>query len=309
MSDSPEVSKVYEAADLAQGGETFSRLNPPARLAIFGDPVAHSASPRMQNAALREKNHSFQYVRIHVTKPELQGALSDLASTGFLGINITIPHKQDAVALIDEVSKEARLMGAINTVVMRGGKLHGFNTDGPGFAAAIREEFDISLGELRVLILGGAGGAGRAITIQCLLEGSPRVVIANRNLEKGNALATEILEKLGKKITSISLEANDGDLSEVLSTVDLIVNATPLGMKGSDPSPLLEGLLTPNHLVYDTVYSGGTTALCRQAELVGAKSANGFSMLLHQGALAYSIWLNEPAPIEVMRGALALSER
>jgi len=311
MSDSPEgskVSKVYEAVDLAQGGETFSRLNPPARLAIFGDPVAHSASPRMQNAALRENHHPIQYVRIHVTPRELKGALSDLASTGFLGINITIPHKQDAGALVDEVNKEARLMGAINTVVMRGGKLHGFNTDGPGFAAAIREEFGIPLGELRVLILGGAGGAGRAITIQCLLEGSPRVVIANRNLEKGHALAAEIRGQLDREITAIPLEANHGELAKVLPSVDLIVNATPLGMKSSEPSPLPVGLLSSNHLVYDTVYSGGITALCKEAEQVGAKSTNGFSMLLHQGALAYSIWLNEPAPLEVMRAALAQSE-
>ena len=258
-------SEVYEAADLAHGGEIFRRLNPPARLAIFGNPVAHSASPRMQNAALRENHHPIQYVRIRVSPPELKSALTDLASTGFLGINITIPHKQAAMALVNEVSKEARLMGAINTVAVREGKLHGFNTDGPGFAAAIREEFGIPLGELRVLILGGAGGAGRAITIQCLLEGSPRVVIANRNLEKGNALAAEIREQLDKEVTSISLEANNGAFSKVLTSVDLIVNATPLGMKSSDPSPLPEGLITSHHFVYDTVYSGGTTALLRQA--------------------------------------------
>jgi shikimate dehydrogenase len=258
----------------------------------------------MQNAAFRHKNHPFQYVRILVTKPELQIALGNLAKSDFLGINITIPHKQEALSLVDEISNEALLMGAINTVAVRDGKLHGFNTDGPGFAAAVREEFDIPLGELRVLILGGAGGAGRAITIQCLLEGSSRVIIANRNQENGNALAMEILEKLGKEVISISLDANDARLAEALSSIDLIVNATPLGMKGGDRSPLPEGLLTPNHLVFDTVYSGGTTDLLKQAKQAGARSANGFSMLLHQGALAYEIWFKEKAPLEVMRAAL-----
>jgi shikimate dehydrogenase len=301
MSNTPEV---YAAGDLAEGGEIFRQLNPPARLAIFGEPVAHSASPRMQNAAFRHKNHPFQYVRILVTKPELQIALGNLAKSDFLGINITIPHKQEALSLVDEISDEALLMGAINTVAVRDGKLHGFNTDGPGFAAAVREEFGIPLGELRVLILGGAGGAGRAITIQCLLEGSSRVIIVNRNQENGNALAMEILEKLGKEVISISLDANDVRLAEALSSIDLIVNATPLGMKGGDRSPFPEGLLTPNHLVFDTVYSGGTTALLKQAKQAGARSANGFSMLLHQGALAYEIWFKEKAPLEVMRAAL-----
>jgi shikimate dehydrogenase len=301
MSNTPEV---YAAGDLAEGGEIFRKLNPPARFAIFGDPVAHSASPRMQNAALRQNHHPFQYVRIHVTPPELKGALDDLDAANFLGINITIPHKQKALSFVDEVSREARLMGAINTLLVREGKLHGYNTDGPGFAAAIREEFGISLRELRVLILGGAGGAGRAITIQCILEGSARVLIANRNLGKGNDLATEIQQQLGKEIASISLEANDGELAKALSSVDLIVNATPLGMKSGDPSPLPEGLLLSKHLVYDTVYSGGSTNLLGQAEEAGAQSANGFSMLLHQGALAYETWLGESAPLEAMRTAL-----
>jgi shikimate dehydrogenase len=301
MSDAPEI---YSAADLAQGGEVFRSLNPPARFAIFGDPIAHSASPGMQNAALQEKQHSFQYVRIHVTPPELKNALGELAAADFLGINITIPHKHEAVSLVDEVSKEALLMGAINTVAVREGRLHGFNTDGPGFATAIREEFGRPLGELRVLILGGVGGAGRAITIQCLLEGSPRVIIANRNLEKGNALAREIHGCLGKEISSISLDAKAEDLAKTVSSVDLIVNATPLGMSHGGHSPLPDHLLTSAHLVYDTVYSGGTTTLLKQAEQAGAESADGFSMLLHQGAKAFEIWFNETAPLEVMRSAL-----
>ena len=257
--------------DLSGGGELFRRLVPHAGLCVFGDPIAHSASPPMHNAALNDRGKPLQYVRIRV----------------------------------DVVSNEARLMGAINTVAVRGGKLHGFNTDGPGFAAAVREEFGVNPGSLRVLILGGAGGAGRAITVQCALEGCSKIIIANRASAKGDSLAQIIRAELGKEVESISMEPEA--LTKALGSVDLIVNATPLGMKESDASPLADVVardLRPDQFLYDTVYSGGTSALLGQALAAGARSANGLSMLLHQGALAYEIWFNEPAPLHTMREAL-----
>ena len=298
---------VFSAADLANHGGIFHRLRLdgklcPARLSVFGDPVAHSASPPMHNAALRACGHNLQYVRIRVTPEELSQALGNLGEAGFLGTNLTIPHKQAALDFIDEVSPEARLMGAINTVAVRSGRLHGFNTDGPGFAAAVKEEFGAELGTRRVLILGGGGGAGRAISVQCALEGSPEIFIANRTLEKAEILSEEIEESLGVNITPISLAAES--LKNAVDCVDLIVNATPLGMTVNDPSPLNNGLLARRHFVYDTVYGAGTSALIRQAEAAGAQCANGLSMLLHQGALAYEIWFNEAAPLEIMREAL-----
>jgi len=301
-----ELPKTYTSADLADGGKVFRELDPPARLSVFGDPVAHSASPPMHNAALRERGKDLQYVRILVTPQALPEALAALPGAGFLGTNLTIPHKQAALELVDELSREARLMGAINTVAVRNGKLHGHNTDGPGFAASIQEEFGVVLGSLRVLILGGAGGAGRAITVQCALAGCPKVIVANRNPSKGETLAAMIKEHLGMNVMAISM-----DPSEVMAAVassDLIVNATPLGMKAQDASPLPDGTesaLRGHHLVYDTVYSGGNTALLRQAQEAGSKSASGLSMLLHQGALAYEIWFREPAPLETMRQALS----
>ncbi len=300
MSNAPEV---FASQDLTGGGEIFRKLNPPARLAVFGDPIAHSASPPMHNAALRERNHQLQYVRILVRPEELPEALRNLSSAEFIGASLTIPHKQAALPFMDQVSREAQLMGAINTVSVRDGKLHGYNTDGPGLSAAILEEFGIPLKERRVLILGGAGGAGRAITVQCALEGSPSVIITNRNKEKGDLLAQEIQEHLDFPISSIPMTAES--LGHAMKSVDLIVNATPLGMKAGDPSPLPEGLLTKDHLVYDTVYSGGETALQKQARSAGARCAGGFSMLLHQGALQNSLWFGEAAPLETMRKALA----
>lgn len=304
MSDDAAVFSAADLALLARWEGPLKTLHPPVRLAIFGDPVAHSASPPMQNAALQARGLEAQYVRIRVTAEELPDALRNLAPAGFLGVSLTIPHKQTSLPLMDQISREAQLMGAINTVKVAEGKLHGYNTDGPGLSAAIREEFGIPLRDLRVLILGGSGGAGRAITVQCALEGCPSITIANRNPAKGESLATEIHQSLGKDVSSISLEAED--LRAAISSVDLIINATPLGMKSDDPSPLSEGLLTGRHLVYDTVYSGGETALLRQASKAGARGSNGFSMLLHQGALQNALWFGEPAPVETMREALKL---
>jgi shikimate dehydrogenase len=299
MSDSTEV---YSATDLANGGEVFRRMTPPARLCVFGDPVAHSASPPMHNAALLAQERDLQYVRIRVAAEELPQSLGNLASAGFLGASLTIPHKQTSLSLMQEVSREARLMGAVNTVQVVDGTLHGHNTDGPGLSAAIHEEFGVALRELRVLILGGAGGAGRAITVQCALEGCAAISVANRNPAKGESLAAEIRDSLGKEVTSIALDPEE--LRPHLFSVDLIINATPLGMKAADPSPLAEGMLSSTHLVYDTVYSGGETALLKQARQSGSRCAGGFSMLLHQGALQNSLWFGELAPIEIMRGAL-----
>ena len=301
---------VYTSEDLAigdPGGTVFRELKwgnriCPARLAVFGDPVAHSKSPQMHNAALHEQHKHLQYVCIQVGVDQLETALRNLGPAGFLGTNLTIPHKQAALEYIDEISPEARLMGAINTVTVHEGKLHGYNTDGPGFSAAIKEEFGVELGGLRVLIIGGGGGAGRAITVQCAIAGCPTIFVANRTLEKAENLSQEIEESLGVGITPIGLTPEA--LENALSCVDLIVNATPLGMVEGDPSPLQDGIMKKNHFVYDTVYSGGVSALIREAQTVGAKSANGLSMLLHQGALAYEIWFNESAPLETMRAAL-----
>ncbi len=306
MNASGETPIVFTASDLAGGGKIFRELAPPARLAVFGDPVAHSASPPMHNAALKARSLELQYVRIRVTPEELPQALRNLTSAGFLGASLTIPHKQAALPILNEVSLESRLMGAVNTVQVVDGKLRGHNTDGPGLSAAIREEFGIPLKELRVLILGGAGGAGRAITVQCALEGCPAITVANRKTEKGDALASEIMTARGVKVDSIALSTLSSEaLQSAVANSDLIINATPLGMKADDPSPLPDGLLTAKQLVYDTVYSGGETALLKQSKMARSRCANGFSMLLHQGALQNSLWFGEPAPVETMRAALS----
>jgi shikimate dehydrogenase len=304
MNDGAAVFRTTDLALLALGQGPLKNLEPPARLAIFGDPVAHSASPPMHNAALQARGLDLQYIRIRVTAEGLPGALENLAPAGFLGVSLTIPHKQAALPLMDEVTREASIIGAVNTVVIRDGKLHGHNTDGPGLAAAIHEEFSTGIRDKNVMILGGAGGAGRAIAVQCLVEGG-LPVIANRNRTKGDLLK-DLIDREWNDYAGVlkSIDMGQQTLAYAVESSEIIINATPLGMKAGDPSPLPEGLLSPHHLVYDTVYSGGETALLKQTREAGARCADGFSMLLHQGVLQHELWFGKPAPIEAMRSAL-----
>jgi shikimate dehydrogenase len=301
---------IYEATELITNGESFRSLVPPARLAVLGDPVAHSKSPSFQNAALRSCGIAAQYVKIHVRSDELSTALRALPGADFLGTNVTIPHKAGALTSVDEADDYARRSGAANTIVVDGQKLIGFNTDGPGLLRALREEFYVDLRDLRVMLLGAGGGAGRAIAVQCALESCERLVLVNRTFEKAKNLVQELssyfrsdrLVGPAERLEAIPHE--ERALREQLAKTDLVINATSIGMKRTDPRLLPPGLLTPNLMVYDTVYATGKTRLIEDAEAAGARVANGLSMLLHQGALAFEIWFARPAPLEIMRAAL-----
>jgi len=305
-----QTTDRYTLADLENWSAVAGNLEPPVRLGIFGDPVAHSLSPQMQNAALRACEIDMQYARFHVRANELRSALPFLRKLNFIGINLTVPHKIATLAQVDEAGESATRAGAVNTVRVRNEKLIGSNTDGEGFLQAIRTEFSIDLRDLRVIIIGAGGGTGRAIAWQCALENCERLVLVNRTLEKANALAKQLRPFFsGPRVLgpTTRLEAVAWDESAMrmqLGDIDLIVNATPLGMNLSDPSPVPARLLAPHHIVFDCVYGPSKTALLRAAAEVGARGANGFSMLLHQGALSFSTWFDREAPVEVMRAAL-----
>ncbi len=277
---------------------------PPIRLGVFGDPVAHSASPPMHNAALQQCGIPATYARLHIRPPELPEALRLLLERGFLGTNLTIPHKAAALGLMDEIEEHARKMGAVNTVAIENGKLVGFNTDGPGIVRAIRSDFAVDLRDLRVLVLGAGGGAGRAIATQCALEKCEGLILANRTFDRARGLAQELAPyyetRPGAELLAIPWE----EIPEQLGRIDLIINATPVGMKPTDPSPLPSTHLAAHLLVYDTIYTATRTPLMLAADQAGARSANGLSMLLHQGALSFEIWFKRDAPLEAMRGAL-----
>lgn len=265
----------------------------------------------MQNAALRVADLPMQYARFRIAPDELHSALRLLPAIRFLGVNLTIPHKINALEFVDDVDPFAQRVGAVNTIRVNGEKLLGFNTDGPGFSRAIRSEFSVDLRDLRVLLFGASGGAGRAIAMQCAAQGCERLVLVNRTLPKAQQLATELRPFFTDARVSgpvARLEVTPWDeraLRAQLANIDLVVNATPLGMRRSDPPVLPAALLAPHLLVYDTVYTHERSQLLTQAAEIGARGANGLSMLLHQGALAFEKWFDREAPLFEMREALS----
>jgi shikimate dehydrogenase len=305
-----QTTDRYTLADLENWSAVARKLEPPVRLGIFGDPVAHSLSPQMQDAALRACEIDMQYARFHIRTNELRSALLFLRTLDFVGINVTVPHKIAAFTQVDETDESAARAEAVNTIRVRDEKLIGSNTDGEGFLRAIRTEFSIDLRDLRVMIIGAGGGTGRAIAWQCALESCERLVLVNRTLEKANALAERLrpffsdARVLGPATRLEAVALDESAMRVQLADIDLIVNATPLGMNPSDPTPVPARLLAPHHIVFDCVYGSSKTALFRAATEVGARGANGFSMLLHQGALSFSTWFDREAPIETMRAAL-----
>lgn len=300
------MKEVYTLEDL----EKWHEVGGAHRLAVFGDPVAHSRSPQMHNAALEAIGSPIRYCRLHIRPEELAAALKLLPGAGFLGVNLTIPHKAAAMPLLDEVDDHARRLGVVNTVLVEDGKLFGFNTDGPGLVRAIRSEFAVDIRDLRVLLLGAGGGAGRAIAMQCALEGCERLVLVNRTFEKAQQLAYELepyfkgSRLLGPfaRLEAVPWEQNI--LAAQLENIDLVINATSCGMKRTDPSVLPAAILQPHLMVYDTIYTAHRTPLLVDVDAAGARGANGLSMLLHQGALAFEIWFNREAPLAAMRQGL-----
>ena len=321
VKEQKQTTDRYTLADLENWSEVARDIDPPIRLGVFGDPVAHSLSPQMQNAALQACQIGVQYARFHIRRNELRQALLFLRRLNFVGINVTVPHKIAAFTQTDETDESATCAGAVNTIKVDTAhsavattsnhqKLIGFNTDGEGFVRAIRSEFSIDVRDLRVMIIGAAGGTGRAIAWQCALENCERLVLVNRTLDKANALGEQLRpffsgpRVLGPSARLEAVPLIESAMRIQLADIDLIINATPLGMNLSDPAPVPVRLLAPHHIVFDCVYGSWKTALVRAAEEAGARGANGLSMLLHQGALSFSIWFNREAPIEAMRTAL-----
>jgi shikimate dehydrogenase len=294
---------VYDLTDLQNWRAVTGGENPPLRLSVFGDPVAHSKSPPMHDAALEACGIAARYCRLHIRPEELESALRMLGRENFIGTNVTIPHKAAALALVDEASDHARRAGGVNTIRVEGGKLIGFSTDGPGLARAICEEFGAELRDLRVLILGAGGGAGRAIAMQCAAEKCLRLVLVNRTVSK----LREWADELGTLMPAGSLAIEPWErpvFAAQIPTVDLIINCSPVGMKSGDASPIASEFFNSRLMVYDTVYTAARTPFLQAADEAGARGANGLSMLLHQGALSFEIWFGREAPLDAMRAGL-----
>jgi shikimate dehydrogenase len=267
---------------------------------VFGAPIAHTASPAMHNAAFDALKMNWRYLAFHVEPQNLRAALQGARDMGIIGINLTVPHKILALDCVDEADAEARKLGATNTILIEKHRLRGLNTDGYGFVKAIKDDFNFAIKGKRILVL-GAGGAGRAIAVKCALEGATKIIVANRTLANIEPIAQEIRTT---KAEFLPLPLETHEIEKVIHDIDLVVNATSVGLKEGESLGLEAGLFSPRLHVYDVIYRPAETELLRVAAGAGARVANGVSMLLHQGAKAFEIWTKRKAPLAVMRRAL-----
>ena len=268
---------------------------------IIGDPITHSRSPQIHNAAIDALGLDYVYVPFHVQPDDLGAAIEGFKAANVVGINVTIPHKQNVIPYLDEISREATLIGAVNTLIFKDGAISGENTDAPGFLQAMEEEgLDVPQGGSVVVI--GAGGSARAIVVALALAGVQTICITNRTVSRAVALATDLSEKTGVSIYGIGLD--DSKLSDAVGTSQLIVNTASTSMDVSHPLLIDPEWLEPQSIVYDIVYTPPETRLLRAAAEKDCHTIGGLGMLVHQGAIAFERWTGVNPPVEIMRQAL-----
>jgi shikimate dehydrogenase len=262
---------------------------------IFGYPIEHTLSPAMHNTAFKALEIDYCYVPFLVHPDNLATAVNAIKALNIIGVNITIPHKEKVISFLNEISEEALFIGAVNTVVNKEGKLIGYNTDGRGFMKSL-EENEINIKNKKVLII-GAGGAARAIGYY-ICKNATSLTIYGRTRQKADKLADDF-----RRINSCEIIVINA-INE-LNSFDIIINATPLGLKDDDPLPIKIDNLPENQIVCDLIYK--QTNFLKKAQLKGCKTLNGLGMLLWQGALAFKLWTDKEPPIDVMKKALELN--
>lgn len=271
---------------------------------IIGNPLGHSLSPVFQQAAFDHMEIEVEY-KLLLTEPSaLHNRVESLRSPEFLGANVTIPYKTDVMPLLDHIDREADLIGAVNTIANQNGKLTGYNTDSLGFMKSLSHQAPYSLENKHVLVV-GAGGSARAVLTGVLKEGPSRVVIANRSISRAMALKQEIGTAYHRIIDVITLNNIEEHLGE--DRFDLVVNCTPIGMKGTVSEKYFPPILKyigPNTVVHDLVYNPRETPLISNARKYSNFVFNGLEMLIQQGAASFQIWTGNEAPLEIMREAI-----
>ncbi|MDC0088009.1 shikimate dehydrogenase [Akkermansiaceae bacterium] len=297
------MKNVYQLSDLANRDLLDADAEKPAKLAVIGAPVAHSASPQMHQAALDELNIDTRYIRLEVPPGSVAEAITQMKQLGFIGCNVTVPHKFEVMDCCDELTDDAKALGAVNTIIF-GDKTIGHNTDAPGLVEAIKEDFDADVSDLNIMILGTGGGAGKAVATQCARMNCPNLWLVNRTVSKAQELADQLNESQTTTTVSV-LAPTSPSMNDATQTAQLIINATSLGLKEGDPLPIDESQLHSGLFVYDMIYNPSQTELLKNAEAKGAHTANGFTMLLHQGVLAFQAWFPDTSPLEAMRKGLS----
>ena len=269
---------------------------------IFGYPLAHSLSPAFQQAAFNHYGLDARYLAWETPPDALASEVAKLRGGDFIGANVTIPHKQAVMALLDEVDPLAAAIGAVNTIVKRGGRLVGYNTDAHGFMRALKEDAAFEPSGRRALLL-GAGGAARAAAFALCQEGAAAIVIANRTLERAETLAAD-LSSDGVSVSALATD--DAALNDAALNADLIVNSTSVGMRhggAEGQTPLAGGLIPHDAVALDMVYNPQHTPLLAAARSAGARAVGGMPMLIYQGAAAFEMWTGRVAPVEAMFAA------
>ena len=269
--------------------------------AVLGHPVSHTLSPAMHNAAFAALGLDAVYVALDVTPERLPSALAVLTDLGFGGLNITVPLKEVACRALPRLDESARLMGAVNTVQFAPEGATGHNTDGAGFLRAIEEAFGAPVAGLSLFIL-GCGGAGRAVALASAGAGVTKFALADLDGARVRKLAMELETQF--LVSEALVVETPAEVIEAARAADLVVQATPAGLKPGDGSPLGAASFRAGQWAFDLVYGSPETSFLRAARLGGARAANGLGMLLHQGAKAFEIWTGRAAPVDVMRRAL-----
>jgi shikimate dehydrogenase len=270
---------------------------------IIGYPLGHSLSPPMHNAAFKHLGLDFHYVPFPIKPEDLADGLEGLKSLNMVGCNVTIPYKEHIIPFLDQLDVEAKMLGAVNTIVNRDGMLWGYNTDSSGFLRSLVEDLGFNIAGKKALIL-GAGGAARAVAFALAKAGIEGMVITNRSFGKGQKLAEDVQGYYPCRVQACLLEPQT--LKERLSSAQLLVNTLPLGMY-----PHVEGMppiqpewLEPSLTVCDLIYNPPKTRLLEMAEKQGCTILNGEGMLVYQGAEAFKLWTGQEAPVSIMRNIL-----
>jgi shikimate dehydrogenase len=261
---------------------------------LIGNPVEHSLSPAMHNAAFKELNLNYVYLPFKVSNDNLKNVIAGADSLNIKGLNVTIPHKINIIPYLDEIDPIAKLIGAVNTIDLKNKK--GYNTDGIGALKAIEE---VTSFKNKKIVITGAGGSARAISFQVASEDIDNLVIINRNVDKAKSLSEDIL-KSSENISYNSLN----NLKDELSDADIFIDTTPLGLNPSDKPIATSNILHEDLIVNDIVYNPIKTPLLKEAEIANSKTISGIKMLLYQGAESFKIWTGITPPLDVMEDAI-----
>ena len=261
--------------------------------------IKHSLSPLMHNAAFAALKINALYQLFELRQEELEPFFGSLKENNIAGLNVTVPYKENVLGFLDKVSDEAKIIGAVNTIRVLEGVLEGFNTDGEGFIKSLKEDLGFKPQAKAIIIL-GAGGAARALSVYLCKEKAASIAIYDVDSNKAAKLAGHLKENF--KGVNVNHAGSIAGLP--LGEADLLVNATPIGLKDSDPCVIDTDLLNRNIMVYDLIYNPKETKLLKAVKERGIRASNGLGMLLYQGMLAFEIWTGKSAPKDIMRKAL-----